>query len=988
VPTRIHVTTESLQLSAATWDAASTIVQQGSSNWNQAYNTSTVYQETSGQFALSSDPRFINARTPTVHASSHYVGGSDPIDAIQLLNATSLVLDTINGDPDLIVPRTAQLMDTANLVPVLSYPDTTPGWVIEDTTTFRSALGLNTAAQMPSGHFVSTTEYQNTSGNWQSTYATVCSLSSQWSPQSLSFNEGLQQLSISNGNNVSLSSLAISSVNIPTIVAYLSSNNISLSGVTLSPITTLSGTNIARSLQDKLSEVISVRDFGAKGDGVTNDTAALQLAFNVAASSAKVYIPRGTYMIRQELKIPSNSYIYGAGIGTSVIKLSAGVSANQCVMTNSQNTRNINTNQGNVNIIIKDLELDGNVQRFPGSYSVNEPTDGTGLCFAFVQDALVESVSVHDCCNHCFDISAPTTTLNSNPLEYTPNPSSNIHLKDIIAYGAGDDNITTHFSRNIIIENAYVPYTGGTLVGTNSNGIEIDDGSYDVTIIGGYIKNCRRGLEIKGHSYAPAAKRIRVYGLTVEGCVRNFGIRHLGFDFTDSQTAYDIALYECTSIAPLSSVFTTDGPRSLQISNYDGVYVKDFKVVGEHNTSRAVTIQERARNVRIDGMTFTDISGSNTGVTDGLLYIDSTTRRNVTLQNITFRNCIGQPIYVAGSVPGITIDSVDAYTTVSPKVSAVIDFTWSPTTVPYTIRNVSLSGYDYAYELGSSHDFDYTLASNVGIIENVVPLSPATANSQYTAARLGWREGTGQSLNAGVGVRMDFTSNIVTGISAGLNVPVAYIGTRKVNGTDSDVTSNLTLGTLSANNSTLVDRMNITPTGNIGINTATPNERLTVVGNISATGVVYSNTPVFGGYGSVAVFFPTSVWTKVVIDTKEIDTNNNFNTTLATGFSGRFTPTVPGYYQLNGSIQLTVGSPATESAIFALYKNGSEFRRGSRVPLNTVGVGLTISQVVSANGSTDYFELYLIHGSSGTVVNETGAANVGPQFNGAFIRNL
>jgi hypothetical protein len=36
VPTRIHVTTESLQLSAATWDAVSTIVQQGSSNWYSA----------------------------------------------------------------------------------------------------------------------------------------------------------------------------------------------------------------------------------------------------------------------------------------------------------------------------------------------------------------------------------------------------------------------------------------------------------------------------------------------------------------------------------------------------------------------------------------------------------------------------------------------------------------------------------------------------------------------------------------------------------------------------------------------------------------------------------------------------------------------------------------------------------------------------------------------------------------------------------------
>ena len=162
----------------------------------------------------------------------------------------------------------------------------------------------------------------------------------------------------------------------------------------------------------------------------------------------------------------------------------------------------------------------------------------------------------------------------------------------------------------------------------------------------------------------------------------------------------------------------------------------------------------------------------------------------------------------------------------------------------------------------------------------------------------------------------------------------------------------------------------------------------TYVNNISAQGIVYSNPPVFSGYGVNQITFPAGSWTKVVIDTKETDTNNNFNTTLAAGFSGRFTPTIPGYYQLNGSIQLSVGAPATQSAIFAIYKNGIEFRRGSRMPMSTAGMGLTISQIVSANGTGDYFELYLNQGSSSTVVNENGTVNVSPQFNGVFVRSL
>jgi hypothetical protein len=709
---------------------------------------------------------------------------------------------------------------------------------------------------------------------------------------------------------------------LPTVINYLSSSNIQLSGVYLLPITNTQGASANRLLQDKLSEIISVKDFGAKGDGIANDWNAIQTAFNTAASSAKVYIPKGIYMISQELKIPSNSYIYGTGIGSTIIKLSSTADASQCVMTNSQNTRSVITNQGNENITIKDLELDGNVSRFPGSYSPVGDTSGTGLCFANVHNALVERVSVHDTCRHCIDIGAPETSITFNPLDYVPNPSFNVHLKDIIAYGAGDDNITTHFSHNITIENAYVPYTGGTEIPTNSNGIEIDDGSYDITIIGGYIKNCRRGLEVKGHSWAPAGKRIQVYGLTCENNVRNFGIRHLGFDSTDSKTAFDVSLYNCTSIAPVSSTQTTDGPRSLQISNYDGVFVKDFRVVGEHNATRAVTIQERARNVFIDGITFTQISGAVTGVTDGLLYIDSSANRNITIRNAVFRDCVGLPIKAEGSIPGIVIDGVNASTSLSVTPPArVIDFSWSPLDVPYVIRNVTMSGYLSAYRLGGSHSFDYPTTIDIGNITNIVPSSPATTNTQYTVARFGWREGTGQGLNSGIGTKIEFTGSVISGVSANTNIPIAYIGTRKINATDTDVTSNLTFGTLSANNSIPVDRLTITSTGNVGVNTTTPNERLTVVGNISSSAIIYAsggNSNLWNNANTIATTYQTASST--------FATNTTLNTV-----SGLLTPLTL-TNTLTGQLLLTTTYQTASSDwqnTFTTVSNNSGYWTGS-----------------------------------------------------------
>ena len=61
------------------------------------------------------------------------------------------------------------------------------------------------------------------------------------------------------------------------------------------------GTGVATTLtvQDKLRESFSVKDFGAIGDGVTSDTAAIQAAFDAAATygASELYFPPGTYLL-------------------------------------------------------------------------------------------------------------------------------------------------------------------------------------------------------------------------------------------------------------------------------------------------------------------------------------------------------------------------------------------------------------------------------------------------------------------------------------------------------------------------------------------------------------------------------------------------------------------------------------------------------------------------------------------------------------------
>ena len=61
-----------------------------------------------------------------------------------------------------------------------------------------------------------------------------------------------------------------------------------------------------------LTSFLSARTSGAKGDGITDDTTALQNALNTAASTGKIlFVDAGTYRVTKTLLVPKNSKIVG-----------------------------------------------------------------------------------------------------------------------------------------------------------------------------------------------------------------------------------------------------------------------------------------------------------------------------------------------------------------------------------------------------------------------------------------------------------------------------------------------------------------------------------------------------------------------------------------------------------------------------------------------------------------------------------------------------
>lgn len=69
---------------------------------------------------------------------------------------------------------------------------------------------------------------------------------------------------------------------------------------------------VDRTVQDKLREFVSVKDFGAVGDGAVDDTAAIQAAID-AAGNRDTFFPTGSYKISSSLVLRNGSHLVGEG---------------------------------------------------------------------------------------------------------------------------------------------------------------------------------------------------------------------------------------------------------------------------------------------------------------------------------------------------------------------------------------------------------------------------------------------------------------------------------------------------------------------------------------------------------------------------------------------------------------------------------------------------------------------------------------------------
>ena len=145
-------------------------------------------------------------------------------------------------------------------------------------------------------------------------------------------------------------------------------------------------------------------------------------------------------------------------------------------------------------------------------------------------------------------------------------------------------------------------------------------------------------------------------------------------------------------------------------------------------------------------------------------------------------------------------------------------------------------------------------------------------------------------------------------------------------------------------------------------------------------GVYAGYGPAFSAYTGSTFSVADQTWVKVPCNSEFFDTNNNYDSTT----NYRFTPTIAGYYQVQGACFISPPNQ-TSGFILSIYKNGSEYQQIHRNQFGT-----SFNQMASGgiiiylNGSTDYVELYVWHNGGST--RTFGSSQTNNWFQGYLVR--
>lgn len=386
--------------------------------------------------------------------------------------------------------------------------------------------------------------------------------------------------------------------------------------------------NNYNALNKKIERIINVNDYGADPTGQEDSTEAFKKAF--ANGGRHIHMTEGTY-ITTGLKLPNNTILSGEGKEQTILKLSDEAPAESIVVTN------LDMNGIAENIGIEGFSVDGNRTRQDGTLKAAGGSRSSNIRLAGVKKGFVKNIKSVNSLLHGIDV-----TYASDEYSYAGDgvrvprhlESEYIWIDNCESTGFGDDGITTHHSRYLFISNSYSHHPLGK---GNSNGIEIDDGSQYVYLDNNITEENFGGLEIKGHEPTSSASHVFVNNHISVNDNRSYNIRHIGHhkaSDTQSKTAYDVMLNNCTAVTPyMNEVYPGSTPRAMVISAFRNVQINNFTAIGDGTFTAGqpvIAIQYRAENVTFNGL---NIRGFKNASADVQIYGGANRPKKITISN-------------------------------------------------------------------------------------------------------------------------------------------------------------------------------------------------------------------------------------------------------------------------------------------------------------------------------------------------------------------
>ncbi len=190
-------------------------------------------------------------------------------------------------------------------------------------------------------------------------------------------------------------------------------------------------------------------DFGAKGDGVTDDTAAIQAAFDAIASTGgirTVYFPSGTYIISAVINLNKNNIMVRGEGESSVVQVKNNVGDLQL---NGYGAMFIIATGSN-HIVIKDFLLDGNAD------------NNTTSTYSAIKGINTDHLTIQD-------MTIKNTPFNAILLTATTLPHTNFKVMNNKLLNIGWQSIQVRYGDTGIV-------SGNNLVSSGNHGIAITFG--------------------------------------------------------------------------------------------------------------------------------------------------------------------------------------------------------------------------------------------------------------------------------------------------------------------------------------------------------------------------------------------------------------------------------------------------------------------------------------------------------------------------------